>query len=110
MDDEMNVLIKTNTWELAIPVDRKHISSKLVFKIKYKAHESRERYKARLAVKRYSQRECIDFYEMFSPIGKFLTIHCVISIVLSNGWAIFQLVWTMFFACGFDWKCLYGSA
>lgn len=47
--------------------------------------------KARLVAKGYSQREGIDFHDLFSPIVKLVTIRCVITLALSKGWDLFQL-------------------
>lgn len=58
MDSEMNALISTQTWELAkLSSNRKSIDCKWVFKIKYRVDGSIKRYKARLVVKGFNQRE-----------------------------------------------------
>lgn len=88
----MNALINTNTWELVeISSDRKLISSKWVFKIKYKVDGSIERYKARLVAKGFNQRKGIDFHETLSPVVKLVTIRYVITLALSHNWELFQL-------------------
>ena len=42
------------------------------------------RYKARLLVKKFQQRECIDFNKIFSPVVKHTTIRSALSIVTAE--------------------------
>lgn len=56
-------------WILVdLPQGRKAIYNKWVSKLKRKADDSIERYKARLVVKRYTQQEGIDQKEIFTPV------------------------------------------
>ncbi|GKA25380.1 retrovirus-related pol polyprotein from transposon TNT 1-94 [Tanacetum coccineum] len=68
MQEEIEALHKNKTWELVpLPGGRKPIGNKWVYKIKRNGDDQVERYRARLVVKGYAQKEGIDFNEIFSP-------------------------------------------
>ncbi|GJS99232.1 putative RNA-directed DNA polymerase [Tanacetum coccineum] len=92
MNDEMNALYSNDTWEVVeLPLGRKAIGGKWVYRIKYKSSGDIDRYKARYVAKGYNQKEGIDFDETFSPVVKIVTIRCVINLAVQNNWCIFQL-------------------
>ncbi|GJY89529.1 retrovirus-related pol polyprotein from transposon TNT 1-94 [Tanacetum coccineum] len=74
MQEEIDALYKNKTWELVpLPGGRKPIGNKWVYKIKKNGDDQVERwrverYRARLVVKGYAQKEGIDFNEIFSPV------------------------------------------
>ncbi|KAH9649806.1 hypothetical protein KPL70_026120 [Citrus sinensis] len=69
MQEEIEALHKNKTWELVpLPHGRKAIGNKWVYKIKRDGNDQVERYRARLVVKGYAQKEGIDFNEIFSPV------------------------------------------
>lgn len=91
-DKKMVALICFGIWELSdLPLGRKPVACKWVFKIKYNARDSVERYKARLVAKRFNQCEDIYFHETFSLVVKFVTIRFVTALALYNNWNLFQL-------------------
>ncbi|KAE8734234.1 Serine carboxypeptidase-like 33 [Hibiscus syriacus] len=58
MQEEIEALHKNNTWDLVpLPQVRKPIGNKWVFKIKRNGDDQVERYRARLVVKGYAQKE-----------------------------------------------------
>ncbi|KAE8695131.1 hypothetical protein F3Y22_tig00110733pilonHSYRG00089 [Hibiscus syriacus] len=58
MHEEIEALHKNNTWDLVpLPQGRKPIGNKWVFKIKRNGDDQVERYRARLVVKGYAQKE-----------------------------------------------------
>lgn len=92
MNEEMEALYRNNTWVLTnLPLGRKPVGCKWVYKIKYNSSGEIDRYKARLVAKGYLQKEGIDFDETFSPVAKLVTVRCVISLAICNNWSLFQL-------------------
>lgn len=81
-----------NTWDLVdFPKGRKPVKCKWVFKNKFRADGHLERYKARLVAKGYSQREGVDFGEIFSPVTKLTYIRFLLSIVVACDFKIEQM-------------------
>ena len=85
--------MKTNqVWELLDPPKgRKLISHKWILKIKCKADDTIERYKACLVLKGYTQREGIDYEETFSPIIIFTLICLILAILASMDLELHQI-------------------
>ncbi|GJR91241.1 retrovirus-related pol polyprotein from transposon TNT 1-94 [Tanacetum coccineum] len=80
MQEEIKALHKNKTWELVpLPGGRKPIGNKWVYKIKRNGDDQVERYRARLVVKGYAQKEGIDFNEIFSPVVRMTTIRVVLA-------------------------------
>jgi len=71
-----------------LPKGRKAIGCKWVFKKKFGADGSLDKYKARLVAKGYSQREGVDFGGIFSPIDKLTFIRFILSISIAFDWEI----------------------
>ncbi|GJW95157.1 ribonuclease H-like domain-containing protein [Tanacetum coccineum] len=92
MNQEMNALLRNGTWELVeLPEGRKAIGSKWIYKIKFRSSGEINRYKARLVAQGFGQKEGIDYEEIFSTVVKMVTIRCLLNIVVSMSWSVFQL-------------------
>ena len=92
MDKEIKAIKKNDTWEFAtLPTGKNIIGVKWVYKLKKNAKREVERYKARLVVKGYSQRQGIDYDEVFALIAHLETIRLLISLAAQNQWRIFQM-------------------
>nr|KYP40338.1 Retrovirus-related Pol polyprotein from transposon TNT 1-94 [Cajanus cajan] len=89
MKEEMKSLISNQTWELAkLPMGKKALHNKWVYRVK-EEHDGSKRYKARLVVKGFQQKEGVDYTEIFSPVVKLNTIVLAqllcVNFVLWNG-------------------------
>ncbi|GJS64961.1 ribonuclease H-like domain-containing protein [Tanacetum coccineum] len=92
MNNEIEAINSNNTWtECDLPLERKPIGSKWIWKIKYKASSKIKRYKARLVAKGFNQREGFDYDETFSHVVKMVTVRCLISIAMANSWPLYKL-------------------
>lgn len=81
MKDEISSLLKNNTWELSdLPVDRKAIGSKWLFKRKLDAKGNIVRFKARVVAQGFSQKYGQDYDLVFAPVVRQTTFRICLSI------------------------------
>ena len=82
MEEEIYSLLKNKTWELVNPTKGRNIlHKKWVYKIKHEGEGKKERYKARLVVKGFAQKEGIDFTEIRSHVVKMSSIRVILGLV-----------------------------
>eukprot|EP00894_Picocystis_sp_ML_P002486 jgi/Pico_ML_1/53003/g3626.t1 len=66
--EELTSLVANETWTLTeLPPARKALTTTWVFKVKRDGGGDVERYKARLCVRGFEQREGLDYQEVFAP-------------------------------------------
>ena len=81
INSEVESILSNHTWKLVdLPPGNKPLQCKWIFKRKMKADGDIDKYKARLVVKGYKQREGLDYFDTYSPITRITSIRMLISI------------------------------
>lgn len=92
MNKELTALESNHTWTLVhLPPGKKVVGCKWVYKVKFHADGTIERYKSRLVAKGYTQSEGIDDQETFSPVAKMATVRALLAIAAAKSWEVHQL-------------------
>ena len=73
------------------PQGKKVVGSRWIYKVKYAADGSMEKYKARFVAKGFSQKEGIDYEETFAPVARYSSIRTIISLAVEMGWRVHQM-------------------
>ncbi|KAK4267386.1 hypothetical protein QN277_024172 [Acacia crassicarpa] len=86
INGEVESILSNHTWKLVdFPPGNKPLRTKWIFKKKMKAGVTIEKYKARLVVKGYRQREGLDYFDTYSPVTKIISIRMLIALAALNG-------------------------
>jgi hypothetical protein len=92
LDDEYRSLKENNTWTPETPpAGVKPIPVKWVFKVKKDATGRFDRFKARLVVKGFRQKEGVDFNEVFAPVSKYSTMRAFMAKVAAEDLEMHQV-------------------
>ncbi|PHU21498.1 hypothetical protein BC332_06605 [Capsicum chinense] len=92
VNSEIDSILSNHTWELVdIPLGNKPLGSKWIFKRKIKADGTIDKYKARLIVKGFKQKEGHDYFDTYSPVKRITSIRMLISLAVVYGLEIHQM-------------------
>lgn len=87
MSFEIDALEVNKTWTIEpLPSGKHAIGCQWIFKIKYNADGSVERYKARLGALGNKQEEGLDYTKMFAPVSKMSTVRLFLGASVEMGW------------------------
>jgi hypothetical protein len=101
MQDEMKSMSSNKVWDLeTISKGAKTVGCKWVYKTKHDPKENIERFKARLVVKDFLQREGIDYNETFSPISCKDSFRIIMALVAHYNLEVHQMYVKMVFLNG----------
>ncbi|CAH9144967.1 unnamed protein product [Cuscuta epithymum] len=89
---EVDSILKNHTWELVdLPQGCKPLRSKWIFKRKMKPDDSIEKYKARLVIKGYKQREGHDYFDTYSPVTRINSTRMILAIAALRNLEVHQM-------------------
>ena len=89
---EIDSILQNHTWELVnLPPGCKPLGSKWIFKRKLKADGSVDKYKARLVIKGYRQKEGLDYFDTYSPVTRINSIRMVLAIAALRNLEVHQM-------------------
>ena len=94
MSKEIEALELNNTWTLEeLPIEKKPIDCKWVYKVKYNSDGSVKRYKAWLVIRGDQQIEWFDYGKTFTPVAKMTSVRCFLAVAVATakGWDLFQM-------------------
>ena len=81
VNDEMDYIMGNKTWKLVdLPPGSKPIGCKWIFKKKMKVDRTIDKFKARLVVKGFIQKEGIDYFDTYAPVARISTIRVLIAL------------------------------
>jgi hypothetical protein len=92
MDEELDQIEKSDTWELVPrPKNKNVIDTKWVFRNKLNEDGQVTRNKSRLVCKGYAQIEGINFEETFAPVAKMEEIRLLLAYACSKNIKVYQM-------------------
>ena len=92
INDEVESILKNHTWELVdLPPGSKPLGYEWIFKKKMKVDGSIDKYKARLVIKGYKQKEGLYYFDTYSPVTRISSIRMLIVITAIHNLKIHQM-------------------
>lgn len=92
MLEELRAIERNNTWELTdLPLNKKPIDVKWIFKVKLSPKGSIVKHKARLVARGFLQKPGLDYSEVFAPVARHETIRLVVALACGRNWFLSHL-------------------
>eukprot|EP00253_Pinus_taeda_P012697 PITA_12697 len=92
MNEEYESIMENDVWDVVPrPKDKSVVISKWIYKIKHGGDGNAKNYKAKFVAQGFSQKEGVDYVEIFAPIARYTTIRSIIALVASQGWSLHQM-------------------
>ncbi|KAD7477702.1 hypothetical protein E3N88_00838 [Mikania micrantha] len=90
--NEIDLILQNHTWELVdLPPWCKPLGYRWIFKRKMKANGSIDKYKARLVIKGFRQKEGVDYFDTYSPVTRITSIRLVLAIAALKNLEVHQM-------------------
>ena len=87
MDQELTALEQNGTWVLtSLPPEKRALTSKWVYRTKFRPDGSVGKYKARLVIRGFEQIKDKDYKHTFSHVPKLTTVRVFIALASAKGW------------------------
>ncbi|KAF3635375.1 hypothetical protein FXO38_24662 [Capsicum annuum] len=92
VNSEIDSILSNHTWELVdLPLGNKPLGSKWIFKRKMKVDGTIDKYKARLVVKGFKQKEGLEYFDTYSPVTRITLIQMLIALAAVYDLQIHQI-------------------
>ena len=89
MHEEYESIMKNDVWDVVPGLEDKEIvTSKWLYKIKHGSDGSAKKFKAWFVARGFSQKEGIDYDEIFAPVARYTTIRFIIALAATQGWSL----------------------
>lgn len=101
MNCELDALERNGTWEITtLPPGKQAIGCQWLFKTKFKADGTIDRFKSRLVVLGCKQQQGVDYGETFAPVAKMATVRTLLAVAALKNWIAIQMDVTNAFLYG----------
>ncbi|GJV30569.1 putative reverse transcriptase domain-containing protein [Tanacetum coccineum] len=92
IDDEIGSIMENNTWSLSnLPPGCKPLGCKWIFKRKMKVDGTIDKFKARLVIQGFRQKEGIDYFDTYAPVARITTIRLLLALAAIHNLVIHQM-------------------